>query len=89
MVAELAKSFGHAENTESLATSATFATTISRLKRRLVAGFEFSTRVFDRFEDDDLPDFFYDEPLPPSDKAARFRADEVRKSVARWWQEAS
>ncbi len=28
-------------------------------------------------EDDNLPDFFYDEPLPPSNLAARFRAAEV------------
>ncbi len=35
--------------------------------------------------EDELPAFFYDEPLPPSDKAARFHAEEVRKSVERWW----
>lgn len=28
--------------------------------------------------DDNLPDFFYDEPLPPSRQAARFRAEDVR-----------
>jgi aldehyde:ferredoxin oxidoreductase len=30
-------------------------------------------------EDDNLPDFFYDEPLPPSNLAARFRAPEVHQ----------
>lgn len=38
-------------------------------------------------EDDELPEFFYREPLPPSNKAARFHAGEVRQSVARWWAE--
>ena len=38
-------------------------------------------------EDDELPAFFYDEALPPSDKVARFHSGEVRKSVDRWWAE--
>lgn len=36
-------------------------------------------------EDDELPAFFYDEPLPPSNKAARFHSAEVRASIDRWW----
>ncbi len=36
-------------------------------------------------EDDELPAFFYAEPLPPTDKAARFHAGEVRASAERWW----
>ena len=36
--------------------------------------------------DDELPEFFYTEPLAPSDKAARFHSDEVRASAERWWQ---
>jgi aldehyde:ferredoxin oxidoreductase len=38
-------------------------------------------------DDDELPEFFYDEPLPPTDKAARFHGPEVRKSIERWWTE--
>ena len=37
--------------------------------------------------DDELPQFFYDEPLYPSNQAARFHAAEVNRSVARWWRE--
>lgn len=29
-------------------------------------------------DDDNLPDFFYDEPLPPTKQAARFHAEDVR-----------
>jgi len=32
-------------------------------------------------KDDELPDFFYDEPLAPSNKAARHRSAEVNKSM--------
>jgi aldehyde:ferredoxin oxidoreductase len=28
-------------------------------------------------EDDSLPEFFYEEPLPPTNRAARFRGDQV------------
>lgn len=35
--------------------------------------------------DDELPAFFYTEHLPPSDRAARFRAGEVNESARRWW----
>lgn len=36
--------------------------------------------------DDELPAFFYEEALYPSDQVARFHALEVNQSVARWWQ---
>ena len=36
-------------------------------------------------EDDELPAFFYEEALPPSNKVARFHGAEVRRSVQRWW----
>jgi aldehyde:ferredoxin oxidoreductase len=39
-------------------------------------------------DDDELPAFFYQEGLPPTDKAARFHSAEVRESVERWWKEA-
>ncbi len=35
--------------------------------------------------DDELPQFFYTEQLPPSDKAARFHTDEVSKAANLWW----
>jgi aldehyde:ferredoxin oxidoreductase len=35
-------------------------------------------------DDDNLPDFFYDEPLPPSNQAARFRAEDVRNIYDRY-----
>lgn len=37
--------------------------------------------------DDELPEFFYAEPLEPSNKVARFHADEVNASLRRWWQQ--
>ena len=37
-------------------------------------------------EDDELPEFFYDQPLAPSNQVARFRASEVNKSAERWWE---
>ena len=37
--------------------------------------------------DDELPEFFYNQPLEPSNQVARFRASEVNKSAARWWKE--
>ncbi|MCB1748199.1 MAG: aldehyde ferredoxin oxidoreductase [Gammaproteobacteria bacterium] len=36
-------------------------------------------------DDDELPEFFYREPLSPSDKVARFHAAEVNAAVRRWW----
>lgn len=35
--------------------------------------------------DDELPQFFYDEALYPSEQVARFHAGEVNQSVERWW----
>ncbi len=39
--------------------------------------------------DDELPAFFYEEALPPSNKVARFHAEEVRRSVERWWSKSA
>ena len=36
--------------------------------------------------DDELPDFFYNEPLQPSNRAARFHAREVNEFAAGWWR---
>lgn len=38
-------------------------------------------------EDDELPDFFYNEPLAPSNKAARFHSKEVNQSISEWWEQ--
>ena len=38
-------------------------------------------------EDDELPEFFYEDALDPSNKVARFHAAEVNASVRRWWQQ--
>jgi aldehyde:ferredoxin oxidoreductase len=38
-------------------------------------------------EDDELPAFFYEEALAPSNQVARFHAAEVNASVRRWWQQ--
>ncbi|MBX2839797.1 MAG: aldehyde ferredoxin oxidoreductase [Gammaproteobacteria bacterium] len=35
--------------------------------------------------DDELPEFFYNEPLPPANKAARFRSAEMNEAVRGWW----
>ncbi len=42
---------------------------------------EFNTAAGFTDEDDDLPGFFYDEPLPPSGRVSRFRGAEVRQSL--------
>ena len=39
--------------------------------------------------DDELPAFFYEEALPPSNKVARFHSEEVRRSVERWWAQTA
>lgn len=46
---------------------------------------EFNRRAGFTVDDDELPEFFYNEPLPPSNKAARFHGQEIRDSVERWW----
>jgi aldehyde:ferredoxin oxidoreductase len=35
--------------------------------------------------DDELPEFFYSEQLPPSDRAARFHTAEVNSAASKWW----
>jgi aldehyde:ferredoxin oxidoreductase len=44
---------------------------------------EFNEQAGFTTQDDDLPDFFYDEPLPPTDHVARFHGEDVRQIVAR------
>ena len=52
-----------------------------RLEREFnkLAGFETA--------DDDLPEFFYKEPLAPANRTARFHAPEVNAEVDQWWQQ--
>ena len=35
--------------------------------------------------DDELPEFFYSEQLPPSDRTARFHAADVNSAARQWW----
>jgi aldehyde:ferredoxin oxidoreductase len=37
-------------------------------------------------DDDELPDFFYEEALSPSNQVARFHSAEVNAALRRWWQ---
>jgi aldehyde:ferredoxin oxidoreductase len=42
---------------------------------------EFNRQAGFTEKDDELPDFFYDEPLAPSNKAARHRSAEINRSM--------
>ena len=46
---------------------------------------EFNKAAGFDLQDDELPEFFYKEALPPSDKAARFHTSEVNAAAAAWW----
>ncbi|MFQ5659514.1 MAG: aldehyde ferredoxin oxidoreductase C-terminal domain-containing protein [Gammaproteobacteria bacterium] len=37
-------------------------------------------------DDDELPSFFYEEPLAPSNKVARFHSREVNHCISEWWE---
>jgi len=50
---------------------------------RLEAEFNRSAGFTER--DDELPEFFYQENLPPSDRAARFHTTEVNQAANKWW----
>ena len=78
----IAKAMNHAVGTE---LDASFFERLGRETLRLED--EFNRAAGFNLADDELPAFFYDEPLPPSDKAARFHSEEVRRSVERWWNE--
>lgn len=60
-----------------------FFETLGRETLKLEA--EFNRQAGFTVDDDELPAFFYEEPLPPSNKAARFHSREIRESVERWW----
>lgn len=38
-------------------------------------------------EDDELPEFFYDEPLGPTDKIATHHSREIHQSTSDWWKQ--
>lgn len=78
----LADAINHAVNTN---LDASFFERLGRETLRLEN--EFNRQAGFTTEDDELPAFFYQEALPPSDKVARFHSREVRKSVERWWAE--
>jgi aldehyde:ferredoxin oxidoreductase len=58
---------------------------IGRKTLRLEA--EFNTAAGFTTEDDELPDFFYDEALEPTGKQARFHSQAVNDSADKWWQQ--
>ena len=39
--------------------------------------------------DDELPEFFYEEPLQPTNRAARFHGPELKVAVDSWWEKNS
>ena len=39
--------------------------------------------------DDELPQFFYDQPLAPTDKVACFHSGEIHQNLDNWWQHDS
>jgi aldehyde:ferredoxin oxidoreductase len=69
----IAESINHALGTE---LQPSFLTELGRetLKLEVI----FNRQAGFTTEDDDLPAMFYDEPLPPSNRAARFRGKDVR-----------
>jgi len=69
----IAESINHALGTE---LQPPFLTELGRETLKLEA--IFNRRAGFTTEDDDLPDMFYDEPLPPSNRVARFRGEDVR-----------
>lgn len=64
--------------------SADFFETLGRETLKLED--EFNRAAGFTVADDELPTFFYEEALPPSDNVARFHGAEVRKSIDRWWK---
>lgn len=53
-------------------------------RQTLLAEHEFNQRAGFTTADDELPDFFYDEALPPTDRTARFHAGEVNAAADAW-----
>jgi len=49
---------------------------------------EFNRKAGFETIDNDLPTFFYDEPLAPADRTARFRSEDIQEAVENWWQQA-
>lgn len=47
---------------------------------------EFNKAAGFSIEDDELPAFFYNEALAPTEKVARFHGTEVQESINDWWQ---
>ena len=45
---------------------------------------EFNKAAGFTVSDDELPDFFYQEPLAPTEKVARWHSAEVRECIEHW-----
>lgn len=52
-------------------------------KETLKLEFEFNRQAGFGAEDDELPDFFYEEPLPPTNYVARFHSEDVKDVYAK------
>ncbi|MFK7860730.1 MAG: aldehyde ferredoxin oxidoreductase C-terminal domain-containing protein [Granulosicoccus sp.] len=60
-----------------------FFTELGRQTLKLEYDFNRAAGFLD--DDDELPEFFYSEALPPTDKAARFHTSEVNRAAEQWW----
>ena len=47
---------------------------------------QFNERAGFAVQDDELPEFFYQEELKPTDNLARFHGPEIKESAQSWWQ---
>jgi len=54
-------------------------------KQTLELEHEFNQAAGFNTSDNELPQFFYDEPLEPTGKVARFHSSEVKHSTHHWW----
>ncbi len=47
---------------------------------------EFNRQAGFLLDDDELPTFFYDEPLAPANRAARFHGQDLTAAIDDWWE---
>ena len=51
--------------------------------------YEFNLAAGFGIDDDELPQFFYDEPLAPTGRVADIHSREIHQNMSDWWKEAS
>ncbi len=49
--------------------------------------YEFNQAAGFGSEDDELPQFFYDEPLAPTDSVANIHSQDIHQSMSGWWKQ--